>query len=269
MLSLGGDCPIDKSTIKNKYQKSICQLTPNEKIKRIMNFFPIKNVGAKNNTGAEQAKLRKIAKKIVLIVEVYPRSNMFQRIEYITHIGFALFDRKCLRSIAEFLGDSNVIEIGADTGLLSLVLKYYADVNISPTEKPEKQVDDWIKKFDATKDNLDELYPDCNTILMSWPHSYLKSVMDNLPPRVTKIVIIGEGVDGATDCLYSYDEDLDKEPFKDVRVYEYAEEKDNNISNNNNNIINKKEYPFREVKHNIELPRFIGIMDRVTLYERY
>ena len=287
---------IKENDIKNEYQKSIFNIGCVGKLNLISDL--LKSFHSEND---KKEIAKKIAKKIVLILEMYPRGSL-HRIEYIDRIGFSLTDRKCLKEMAKFLGDSNVVEIGAGSGYLSFLLKHYAGVNITATDKITNP-NDWLqfqecKKFDSTKDNLSDMFPDCNAILVSWPKLYLKSVMDNLPLTVTKIIVIGEGVEECTDCLYNVtdiesDEDEDEDgnetggdeddkddkeigddgddketggDNKGVKVYEFnkfSDDSDNDDDDNN------KTYPFQEVEHDVELPRFSGLLDVMKFYERY
>ena len=233
------------NSIKNEYQKSICNLSYNSKFNLISDLTKT----LPNN--------REIAKKILLIIETYPNNSMIKRMSYINKIGYALFDRKSLKGIAKYIGNSNVVEIGAGSGYLTFLLKYYTNVNITATDKSLKKYD-WIIfqdriKFNTNKNKLDDMFPECDTVIISWPKLYLKSLMDNLPNTITKIITIGEDVHGCTDCLYTSDDSSSER----VRVYEF------------NESLNKKEYNFREVEHDIKLPCFNYIYDCIKFYERY
>lgn len=264
-----GQPPIEEGKVKNEYQKSILNLSCADKLNTISDL--VATLG-QTNSGSEidfdskiEIEKKELAKKIILVIETHPTNcGMPQRQAYISKIGFALMNRKCLKEIAKFLKDADhrVVEIGAGSGYLSFLLKYYAGVNITATDKSPPHCGgsrSWLPfqtclEFDTTKNKLDDAFPDCNAILVCWPKLYLKSLMDNLPANVTKIVTIGESIFDATDCLYIPDDE------NGVRVYEY---------NRRNEEDYLTSYPFREIKNNTKLPRFFSLFDRIRFYERY
>jgi len=191
----------------------------------------------------------------------YPRSFV-ARMSYVRYIGYALINQESINSIADFLGDSKTIEIGAGSGFLTYLLKYCRGVDIIATDSKTEMHPDWFKfqecqVFNTETDKLQDKYPDVTALVISWPKAYLRDLMDNLPDTITKLVIIGEYEEGCTDCLYTTKK-CDK-----VKVYEYIPP---SLSDKYNN--KKQTYPFKSINHDTELPKFVGLNDALFMYER-
>lgn len=213
--------------------------------------------------------------EILNIFSKYPTKSILNRMTYIKSIGYALVNRECINAIADFLGDSKTIEIGAGSGFLTYLLKKCRGVDIIATDSKSESHPDWIKfrecqVFDTTKDKLQDKYPDATALVVSWPKSYLKSLIDNLPNAITKIVIIGEGYGGCTDCFYYSNE-------KGSLIYEFIPGEHTEYSSSSSSEEEEDEnedeeeevkYPFREVDSEVELPRFVECGDVLSFYER-
>lgn len=217
------------------YQNLIVKLPSLEKINIIQDL--VTNISPENEC--------ETVNKIVLIIETYP-TDIISRDIYTRSIGYALTNRECLKSIAQFLGNSKTFEIGAGSGFLTLVLKSYCNIDITATDKDQNSI--WIRfqecqVFDVS---IDKYPSDVNALVVSWPKMYLESLMKNLPDTIKRIVIIGND-DGITDCLCEADGGV------------YANEMDHEGTT---------VYPFHCVNINTNFPSFNGIDDSLFFYER-
>lgn len=222
-------------TFTNEYQLSLINKSPDYKINLIKNL--------------SKQQTQESAKKIALIIETF--YTHLDRSNYIHHIGFSLMNLECLDGIASFLKQNIVLEVGAGSGLLTYLLKYYTGLNIEASDIigsediPENMIKFvHVKKLDITKDSYE-----ADALLLSWPEHYLVGMMDNLPDCVNKIVIIGEDEGDATDALIDRDGGVVVYDFRKNKTY-------------------KKVYPFRSVDNDLELPVFQYIHDRIHFYER-
>lgn len=209
--------------------------------------------------------------EILNIFSKYPTKSILNRITYIKSIGYALVNRECINAIADFLGDSKTIEIGAGSGFLTYLLKKCRGVDIIATDSKSESHPDWIKfrecqVFDTTKDKLQDKYPDATALVVSWPKAYLRSLMDNLPNTITKIVIIHEYYGGCTDCFYD-STDRGSLIYEFIPLSErtkYSSSSDEDESEDES----EERYPFKSVECDAELPNFVEISDTLSFYER-
>lgn len=203
---------------------------------------------------------KQITESVVNILKKYPLNCEASYEIYLRYIGRTLVNFSLIRSISNFLDESNTVEFDARSGFLSFLLKYNKKVNIIPTDSDPDRSDCYLpfmecRKFNPNKDDFGTLFPECTAVILSWPQFYLRNFMDNLPPTVTKLVIIGEyKEDGNTDTLYTVNDKVTRNPIG-VRCYEPGSR-------------SKKLYQFREVNVEVSLPNFVRQMAGIYFFER-